>query len=162
MRHSIWMFVIAASLLAASCGSQEQPAAKPAAPATPAATAPTQPPAPSAETAASPATPPVQPREPVAAVAEAPQKTIPAPAPSPKLAPVSKTAGPEFVTFDASQGMVSFPHSPRANAYPCTTCHGVGTPGKISLGKDVAHDLCRSCHKEKGAGPTACSGCHKK
>lgn len=159
MRYTIWVFVVTVSLLAAACGSQEPPAAKPAAPVAP---APAQPPAPSTETVSPPATAPVQPREPVAVVAEAPPKPMPAPAPTPKPAPVSKLAGPEFVTFDASQGKVTLPHSTHAKAYPCTTCHGVGTPGNISLGKDAAHDLCRSCHKEKGAGPTTCTGCHKK
>ena len=162
MRYTIWVFMVTASLLAVACGSQEQPAAKPATPAPPAATAPSQPPAPAAEPATPPATAPVQPGKPVAAVVEAPPKPIPAPAPAPQAAPVAKAAGPESVTFDANQGKVMLPHLTHAKAYSCATCHGDGTPGKISLGKDAAHDLCRSCHKAKGAGPATCTGCHKK
>lgn len=162
MRYTIGVFVVTVSLLAAACGSQEPSAAKPAEPTAPAATAPTQPPVPAAETAAPPGIAPVQPREPVAVVAEAPKKTMPAPTPSPKPVPVSKLAGPDIISFDASQGKVTLPHSAHAKAYACTTCHGAGTPGKISLSKDAAHNLCRSCHKESGAGPTTCTGCHKK
>jgi hypothetical protein len=45
----------------------------------------------------------------------------------------------------------------------CKTCHGEGTPGKLSLGgKDPAHKLCTGCHTEKKAGPTKCFDCHKK
>jgi predicted CXXCH cytochrome family protein len=57
---------------------------------------------------------------------------------------------------------VTLPHLTHAKLFPCATCHGDGTPGKIGLTKDTAHALCRDCHKAKGAGPTACGGCHKK
>jgi len=66
------------------------------------------------------------------------------------------------VILPASQGQVTLPHLVHAKLFPCATCHGDGTPGKIDLTKDTAHELCRDCHKAKGAGPTACGGCHKK
>lgn len=162
MRYAIWVFVATVSFLVAACGSPEQPAAKPATPAAPATTAPTQPPAPLAEKETPPIASPAQPLKPVEVVAEAPSKPMPAPDPTPKTPSVSKAAVPELVTFDASQGKVTLRHSTHAQTYPCTTCHGVGTPGKISMGKEVAHNLCRTCHKEKGVGPTTCIGCHKK
>jgi predicted CXXCH cytochrome family protein len=67
-----------------------------------------------------------------------------------------------MITLEASQGAVTLPHLAHAKEFPCATCHGDGTPGKFDLTKDSAHALCRDCHKAKGAGPTACGGCHKK
>ncbi|MCM2263955.1 MAG: cytochrome c family protein [Desulfuromonadales bacterium] len=69
---------------------------------------------------------------------------------------------PDNLILPASQGQVSFPHLAHAKSFPCATCHGNGTPGKIDLTKDTAHALCRDCHKAKSKGPTACGDCHKK
>jgi hypothetical protein len=159
MRHLIWTMLTAVCLLAAACGSQEQPAAKPAPPAT---TAPAPPTAPAEPPVTPPTATPAQQPKSAAAVAEAPKTPVAAPVPAPKQAPAPKTDIPDSVTFDASQGRVILPHLVHAKLYPCATCHGEGTPGKINLGKDAAHDLCRDCHKAKGAGPTTCLGCHKK
>lgn len=163
------MLVVAltlAALFAAACGqeppvvpAQPKPEAKPAtdsvAPAPPA-----TPPAP---------TPAAAP-EPVKTPAATPETAVPPKAPEPvqpATPPAAKPAvkvpeAPELLTIAASQGDVTLPHLVHAKLFPCATCHGDGTPGKIALDKDAAHALCRDCHKARGAGPTACGGCHKK
>ena len=157
---------------------QPAPAAEPATPAPPAVPAAPAPSAPAAEpakpavsVAEAPKTPaPVAPAAPAAPVAPAKPAAAAAPAapaaPSPPPAP-EKPAAKEIdvvatVILPASQGQVTLPHLVHAKMFPCATCHGDGTPGKIGLTKDTAHALCRDCHKAKGAGPTACGGCHKK
>lgn len=168
-------------LLIAGC-SQEQPAApaqskaeakpavvpaapapavsavQPAAPAVPAPPAPpaeaVKPAAPAAEThkTSEPATAPAKPATPVAPVA-----------PTAAVKPAVKIpSAPDTLVLTASQGQVTLPHLVHAKLFPCATCHGDGTPGKIDLTKDAAHELCRDCHKAKGAGPTACGECHRK
>lgn len=148
---------------------EAKPAVQPAAPAPSAAVAPATPPAPTPPEAAPPVakTPPAAPSAPPpapvkapepAVAAQAPEAAKPAPAPAaPKAIDVTET-----VTLAASQGQVTLPHLVHAKLFPCATCHGNGTPGKIGLTKDTAHELCRECHKAKGKGPTACGGCHKK
>lgn len=151
---------------------QPAPAAEPATPAPPAAPA-----------ASAPTVPAAEPAKPAVSVAEAPKAlapvapaapakpaaaaTLAAPsAPSPPTAPekpaVKEITVADTVILPASQGQVTLPHLVHAKLFPCATCHGDGTPGKIDLTKDTAHELCRDCHKAKGAGPTACGGCHKK
>jgi hypothetical protein len=71
-------------------------------------------------------------------------------------------AAPESVTLTAKNGNVTFDHKAHGAAMDCATCHGAGTPGKLTLGKDAGHALCLECHKTKGAGPTKCGECHKK
>lgn len=159
MRYTIWALMLTVGILTIACGAQEQPAAKQS---PPAATAPAPSPAASKETAPTPGLSPAQPQEPLKIIVDAPLKPTPAPARTPQPSPVSVTATPESVTFESSQGKVFFSHANHTETSPCASCHGVGTPGKISLGKEAAHNLCRSCHKAKGAGPTACTGCHKK
>ena len=176
MRQITWTLLAAGSLLAAACGSQEQPAVKPA---PPAATTIAQPAPAPAEPAVPPTTAPAQPTKPAAAVATeaakppaAPVAAKPAPAPAepkPAAAAAAKPAAAvklptvaDSLVLAASQGNVTLPHLAHAKLFPCATCHGEATPGKIGLTKDTAHALCRDCHKAKGAGPTACGDCHKK
>lgn len=68
----------------------------------------------------------------------------------------------EELVLEASFGNVTFPHAMHAEAYECSTCHGEGTPGLFGLDKTRAHDLCKGCHKQEGAGPTGCTDCHQK
>ena len=177
MRNIIWTILAAAVLVVSACGSPEQPPAKsapsavttpapaptaPPVPAAPPATVAEPPPAPHPAPAPAPPPPPAAPVKPAAALAETPKAPAPAPAPAPAqpAAPTAKI--PDSITLAASQGQVTLPHLAHAKSFPCATCHGDGTPGKISLTKDTAHELCRDCHKAKGAGPTTCAGCHKK
>ncbi|MDO9080265.1 MAG: cytochrome C [Desulfuromonadales bacterium] len=81
------------------------------------------------------------------------------PAPKPAVTPA---AAPPTVTYKATNGNVSFNHQQHAANHVCTSCHPAGTPAKIVLGKDKAHQLCKECHQQQGAGPTQCTGCHKK
>ncbi|MBE0597921.1 MAG: cytochrome c3 family protein [Desulfuromonadales bacterium] len=76
---------------------------------------------------------------------------------APKVEDVAET-----VVLEAKNGNVTLSHQKHAKTIDCSTCHQ-GTPGKIAdFGKDKAHALCIGCHKEKNAGPTKCSECHKK
>ena len=178
MRIRAWIMLAAAVLAVTACGSPEQPPAKSAPPAvTTTAPAPApatppllavppvsvaEPPPPTTSPAPAPSPPPPLPDKPAAAVAEPSKAPVVAPAPVPQqpAAPTAKI--PDSVSLAASQGQVTLSHLAHAKSFPCATCHLDGPPGKISLTKDTAHELCRDCHKAKGAGPTTCTGCHKK
>ena len=69
----------------------------------------------------------------------------------------------DTMTFEAKNGKVSFNHKMHQELLKdCKICHEK-VPGKIEgFGKDWAHKTCRSCHQEKGKGPTKCGDCHKK
>jgi len=69
---------------------------------------------------------------------------------------------PDTVTLNAKNGNVAFNHKAHSAAGDCKSCHGEGTPAKLTLGKEAAHKLCKDCHQAKGAGPTKCGECHKK
>jgi len=76
---------------------------------------------------------------------------------------VATVTAPGVVTYEASQGTVTFNHAGHLARLACADCHATDPPQKITLGKDAAHALCRGCHRESGGNaPTACSGCHKK
>ncbi len=68
----------------------------------------------------------------------------------------------DTVVMKAKNGNVTFNHKEHSAAGDCKACHGEGTPGKLTLGKDAAHKLCKGCHETKKAGPTKCGDCHKK
>jgi predicted small lipoprotein YifL len=76
--------------------------------------------------------------------------------------PAAAPAPPKTVTYQASQGQVTFDHQAHASNLACDSCHSTDPPIKVELGKDKAHQMCKGCHQEKGAGPTQCNGCHKK
>lgn len=68
----------------------------------------------------------------------------------------------DTVTMKAKNGNVTFNHKAHSATGDCKACHGEGTPGKLTLGKDPAHKLCKGCHETKKQGPTKCGECHKK
>ncbi len=133
----------------------EQQAAAPAAPAQeqPPVQAETPPPAAVEKTEAAPA-PAVKPAP---VPSPAPKATAPVATPAPKQATPAAT-----VTYKASYGLVTFDHAGHAGRLECSACHPTAPPVKIALDKESAHKLCKGCHQEKGAGPTQCTGCHKK
>jgi predicted CXXCH cytochrome family protein len=77
-------------------------------------------------------------------------------------ASAAMAAAPDTVTMTAKNGNVAFNHKAHSAAGDCKSCHGEGTPAKLTLGKVAAHKLCIDCHKAKNAGPTKCGECHKK
>ena len=69
----------------------------------------------------------------------------------------------DTVVMKAKNGNVTFDHKKHsADPASCKACHGEAKPGKLTLGKDAAHKLCKDCHVAKKAGPTKCGECHKK
>lgn len=66
----------------------------------------------------------------------------------------------DTVVMKAKNGDVSFNHKMHGEKMECALCHGDGAPGKIAMGKDKAHTLCKNCHTKEG-GPTKCGDCHK-
>ena len=68
----------------------------------------------------------------------------------------------DMMTMKAKTGDVTFNHKVHGDSVGCPACHGEGTPGKLTLGKDAAHKLCKGCHDTKKSGPTKCMDCHKK
>ena len=177
MRRTIWLSFLAAVVLVAGCKQPETtppPAPQPAPVAVveqeqPGKTEPSPPVATEKATA------------PDAAVTTPPATAVPAetstvaPTPTPQPAPavavptpraakpaVTPASAPPMVTYKATNGNVSFNHQQHAANHPCSSCHPAGTPAKVVLGKDKAHQLCKECHQQQGAGPTQCTGCHKK
>lgn len=71
-------------------------------------------------------------------------------------------SGPETVVLEAKNGNVTFNHRAHQERADCASCHQQTPPEKIELDMDSAHELCRGCHRESGAGPTKCTDCHKK
>lgn len=167
MRRTIWLSLLAAVVLAVGgCKQQEKTPPAPQ-PAPIVASQPEQ-----EKTAQVQPPPPVPPAPkktaPVEATKVAPPATVkPAPAavvPSvPAVKPAATSpAAPKTVTFTATNGNVTFDHLQHSGNNACSSCHPSEPPTKIVLDKDKAHQLCKGCHQEKGAGPTQCSGCHKK
>ncbi|HSQ78700.1 MAG TPA: cytochrome c3 family protein [Nitrospirota bacterium] len=74
----------------------------------------------------------------------------------------SAAVAADMITMSAKTGDVTFNHKVHGDSVGCKACHGEGTPGKLTLGKDAAHKLCKGCHDTKKAGPTKCMDCHKK
>jgi predicted CXXCH cytochrome family protein len=69
---------------------------------------------------------------------------------------------PDELVLEASYGNITFPHGMHAEANACQTCHGDAEPAAFGINKEIGHRLCKGCHKEQGAGPTRCGGCHVK
>lgn len=126
---------------------------------------------------AKPAPPPPQPVQEEAAVNKPGDTVAPPPsaekivtekvdeAPAQAAAPTAKgpevASGPTEITLVASNGNVTFTHGKHAATFDCITCHS-GTPAAFGIDKELAHTLCKGCHKESGAGPTTCRDCHVK
>lgn len=70
-------------------------------------------------------------------------------------------AGPDVVIYEARNGNVTFDHKMHAEALACNLCH-TEMPAQmtITLDQASAHELCIGCHRDQGAGPTACNACH--
>lgn len=79
-----------------------------------------------------------------------------------KPAEAYAAAIPGIVTYQATQGKVTFPHADHASRLVCSQCHRSDPPEKIAVDKTFAHGTCRACHQNSGAGPTACRNCHVK
>ncbi|MBT0651602.1 cytochrome c3 family protein [Geomobilimonas luticola] len=71
-------------------------------------------------------------------------------------------AAADTVTMKAKNGDVTFNHKAHSATIACKECHGEAAPGKLTLGKDAAHKLCKGCHDAKKQGPVKCGECHKK
>ena len=185
MMKNVWLTALAALMLAAVGCQQEktpevapaqqsateaQKAAEPAPPvAAPAAEEkaeqPAEPAAPQAETAAAPAAPAEKPA--TGEAKPAPVEAKPAPAEPKEAATEAKPKAaapqpPQTVVYDASYGKVAFDHAAHAARLGCGSCHDSDPPVKVAVDKEKAHQMCKGCHQEKGAGPTQCGGCHKK
>jgi hypothetical protein len=95
-------------------------------------------------------------------------------------------AAKDVITFEASNGKVTFNHKAHAEKLKidcvkchhtwkqgetsgklCVDCHKAKAEGKTPSMKDAAHKDCKGCHDEakkanKPAGPTGCTQCHVK
>lgn len=69
----------------------------------------------------------------------------------------------DTVVLKAKNGDVTFNHKAHSdNLNDCKICHGADKPGKIELGKEKGHALCKDCHTKSAQGPIKCGDCHKK
>ena len=78
------------------------------------------------------------------------------------FAVASAAVAADMMTLKSKLGAVTFNHKVHGETAGCKSCHPEATPGKLTLGKDSAHKLCKGCHEMKKAGPTKCGDCHKK
>lgn len=67
----------------------------------------------------------------------------------------------DTVVLKAKNGDITFNHKVHGEKNACTVCHADAKGGKLTLGKDAGHALCKDCHAKNGA-PTKCGDCHKK
>jgi hypothetical protein len=67
----------------------------------------------------------------------------------------------DVYTYEAKNGNVTFDHTLHSEKMDCAKCHE-GTPAKIEVTKDFAHQTCKGCHETMNAGPTRCNECHKR
>ncbi|WP_144402028.1 cytochrome c3 family protein [Geoalkalibacter subterraneus] len=74
----------------------------------------------------------------------------------------TEVAAPAVLSYEAMNGNVTFDHPMHAEALSCAKCHEEMPPQKIAIDKTIAHQLCKGCHSDMGAGPTACNECHIK
>lgn len=107
--------------------------------------------------------------EPVAAekLVSVPEKAVetatdPAEKTTEKAGTWTQAASPKEIILEASNGNITFTHGAHAEIVACSTCHGEDTPTAFGIDKDIAHKLCKGCHKDGGAGPTGCRECHIK
>ena len=102
------------------------------------------------------------------------------------LMATSAFAAKDVITFDVTQGKVTFQHKKHAETLKidcikchhtwkqgetsgklCVDCHKDKADGKTLSAKDAFHKDCKGCHEEakkanKPAGPTGCTQCHVK
>jgi primosomal protein N' len=71
-------------------------------------------------------------------------------------------AAMDSTTIKSKQGDVTFNHKIHSASIKCTVCHSKKAPGKMTLGRDAAHKLCKGCHEKDKKGPVKCFDCHKK
>jgi len=85
---------------------------------------------------------------------------------------VVANSGPKDVQFVAKNGTVTYQHTQHTQyGAECGSCHHQGVlsgtcrrchnGNDAPLFKEVAHKICKDCHK-KNSGPTDCRGCHVK
>lgn len=79
-----------------------------------------------------------------------------------KVAPALPVPPLRPVVYPATNGHVTFDHKKHAAKNPCGSCHQSTPIAKIAIDKEKAHQMCKGCHQQSGAGPTNCAGCHKK
>jgi outer membrane biosynthesis protein TonB len=168
----MWLAGLAVLVLAAGgCEQKEAPQVAPqqkAAVEEPKAAMPEQKPEPPAadDKVEKPAAEPAAPPAPAEAVKPAPapaEAAKPAPAPTEAVKPAAAgPAPPQTVVYKASYGLVTFAHQAHAGSLACSACHATDPPARIAIDKDKAHQMCKGCHQEQGAGPTQCNGCHRK
>jgi len=65
------------------------------------------------------------------------------------------------ITFTCPAGNVDFDHDDHAGRLECGQCHLSEPPGPFRVDETFAHNTCLGCHRNGGAGPTACDDCHR-
>ncbi len=71
--------------------------------------------------------------------------------------------GPGVIDLRNGSKVLVFPHRNHQSLYrgKCHVCH---TPDGFKMqnwGKEIAHDLCITCHAQKSHGPSQCVECHE-
>ncbi len=81
------------------------------------------------------------------------------------FAEAPRNPGPEIINLKMGVMVLPFEHRKHQISVndECFHCHPKQTGGKIdNWGKDMAHELCISCHDLEEKGPIECKQCHKK
>jgi len=71
--------------------------------------------------------------------------------------------GPGVIDLKNGSKVLVFPHRNHQSLYKgkCTICHSTDGFKILKWGKELAHDLCVSCHVQKSHGPSHCIECHE-
>jgi predicted CXXCH cytochrome family protein len=78
-------------------------------------------------------------------------------------AEIAENTGPGVIDLKNGSAVLVFPHRNHQTLYKgkCHICH-TSEGFKIGTwGREVAHELCISCHTKKSHGPTTCVECHQ-
>ena len=70
--------------------------------------------------------------------------------------------GPEIIKFKMGELYLPFQHwkHQKLQNSRCSNCHSTQAWKIEGLGKEVAHQMCISCHEQNEKGPISCKECH--
>ena len=70
--------------------------------------------------------------------------------------------GPEIIRFKMGELYLPFKHwkHQKLQDSTCKSCHSTQEWKIEAWGKEVAHEMCISCHERREKGPVVCKECH--
>jgi cytochrome c553 len=77
-------------------------------------------------------------------------------------ADATQNPGPEIIKFKMGELYLPFQHwkHQKLQSSKCFHCHSTQEWKIEGWGKEVAHEMCISCHERNEKGPVSCKECH--